>query len=130
MIPSRKYVLILVLLLVVSLLVTGCNGRGGINKDRLDAMINALVTETNEAIEKKDINKARDVWSKVTELSIKAKDYDDIAESLEQLSTNYVKLIAYLETGEAYLLRDFQKEFEISVEVLKENVHELTNNKK
>ncbi len=128
--PKSKHVYVLIVILVVSVLVMGCNGRNSLDQDRLDAMINSLVIDTNEAIERKDIKKARDVWSRVTELSIQTRNLEDISDSLEKLSTNYVKLITYLETNEEYLLEDFKKEFNLTLEILKGHVHELTESKK
>lgn len=123
--PKVKYIFIIVIFLLVSIL-AGCTSKNTIDKDKLDSMVEDLVNETNLAIANEDIKKARQVWSEVTELSIKAKDYKEISEAIEKLSTNYVKLITYLETGEDYLLNDFRKEFSIALEELKSILYTLT----
>lgn len=121
--PKAKYVFIIIVLLVSIL--TGCTNKNTIDKDKMDSIIESFVKETNTAIANKDIKKARKVWSEVTKLSIQAKDFKEISESIEKLSTNYVKLITYLETGENYLLNDFQKEFDIALEELKGNIYSM-----
>ena len=127
--PIKKYMVVLLSLFLVSVLLTGCiGGKNTLDKDKMDALIDAHIRDTELAISQKDMKKARDVWSKVTELSIRAKGqgYDDLAASIEKLSTHYVKLITYIETGEAYLLQDFRKEFEVSVKELRDQVYKLT----
>lgn len=126
---KKKYVFILVTLLLISLM-AGCSSKNTIDKDKMDSMIESLVKETEIAITNKDIKKARKVWSEVTELSIKAKDYKEISEAIEKLSTNYVKLITYLETGEEYILNDFNKEFEVALKELKNILYSLTEESK
>lgn len=122
--PKAKYVFIIIIVLLVSLLM-GCTSENTIDKDKLDSIIETFVKETDTAIANKDIKKARKVWSEVTKLSIQAKDYKEISESIEKLSTNYVKLITYLETGENYLLNDFRKEFDVALEELKGNIYSM-----
>ena len=125
---KKKYVFIVLLFFLFSLL-GGCAEKNSLDKDKLDSMIEGVVKDTNSAIANKDIKKARDVWSKVTELSIKAKDLKELSESIEKLSTNYVKLIAYLETNEEYLLEEFKKEFDLALKELREVVYSLTEEK-
>lgn len=120
----KKYIYII--FIIFALLISGCTDKNTIDKNKMDSMIDNFVKETNSAIANKDIKKARKVWSEVTELSIKSKDYKELSESIEKLSTNYVKLITYLETGEEYLLNDFRKNFEVSLEELKNILYSLT----
>ena len=121
---SKKSIfLILILLLVFA---AGCTDKDILDKDKLDTIIDNYVKETNTAIENSDIKKARKVWSELTELSIKAKDYDELSESVEKLSTNYVKLISYLETNEDYQLANFRKDFDNALDELKDIIESLS----
>jgi vancomycin resistance protein YoaR len=122
---NKKNIFILSVVLIIVFL-TGCTSKSTIDKEKMDSMIDTFVKETDTAIQNKDIKKARKVWSEVTELSIKAKDYEELSESIEKLSTNYVKLITYIETGEEYLLNDFRKEFDVALEELKNILYSLT----
>ena len=122
---NKKNIFILSVVLIIVFL-TGCTSKSTIDKEKMDSMIDTFVKETDTAIQNKDIKKARKVWSEVTELSIKAKDYEELSESIEKLSTNYVKLITYTETGEEYLLNDFRKEFDVALEELKNILYSLT----
>ncbi|NCC80663.1 MAG: hypothetical protein EOM04_00110 [Clostridia bacterium] len=126
---KKKCIFIIAILLIVVFL-TGCTSKNTIDKEKMDSMIDNFVKETDMAIQNKDIKKARKVWSEVTELSIKAKDYKDLSESIEKLSTNYVKLITYIETGEEYLLKDFRKDFDVALEELKNILYSLTDESK
>lgn len=126
---KKKCIFIIAILLIVVFL-TGCTSENTIDKEKMDSMIDNFVKETDMAIQNKDIKKARKVWSEVTELSIKAKDYKDLSESIEKLSTNYVKLITYIETGEEYLLKDFRKDFDVALEELKNILYSLTDESK
>ncbi len=127
---KEKYIFLTIVVFILLIFSTGCTDKNTLDKDKMDSMIDDFVEETNLAIETKDIKKAREVWSKVTELSIKAKDYKDISESIEKLSTNYVKLITYLETGEEYLLSDFKKDFNVALDELKDVLFSLTEESK
>ena len=126
---KKKCIFIIAILLIVVFL-TGCTSENTIDKEKMDSMIDNFVKETDMAIQNKDIKKARKVWSEVTELSIKAKDYKELSESIEKLSTNYVKLITYIETGEEYLLKDFRKDFDVALEELKNILYSLTDESK
>lgn len=123
-----KYLFILICLLIY--LLVGCTSKNTIDKEKMDSMISNFVKETESAIENKDIKKARKVWSEVTELSIKAKDYEELSESIEKLSTNYVKLITYIETNEEYLLKDFRKNFDEALKELENILYSLTEENK
>ncbi len=126
---KKKCIFIIAILLIVVFL-TGCTSENTLDKEKMDSMIDNFVKETDMAIQNKDIKKARKVWSEVTELSIKAKDYKELSESIEKLSTNYVKLITYIETGEEYLLKDFRKDFDVALEELKNILYSLTDESK
>lgn len=124
----KKYILIILILLLV--FSTGCSDKNILDKDKLDIMIENYVKETDIAIANNDIKKARKVWSELTELSIRAKDNSDLSESVEKLSTNYVKLITYLESGEDNLLADFRKDFDDALDYLKETIESLSGDSK
>ncbi len=121
---SKKYIFVLLIMLLV--FAAGCSDKNTLDKDKLDTIIDNYVKETNIAIANNDIKKARKVWSELTELSIRAKDYSELSESVEKLSTNYVMLITYFETNEEQQLANFRKDFDDSLNQLKDIIESLS----
>ena len=116
----RKFLLLSIMLcLVIGLL--GCQDSEEVKREIIPSLTDKFITETQKAIDKKDGKLARDIWSNVTECSIKAGDYGDqeLSEAIKILATTYVQLIEYCETEEDAILKTFNQDFEKALESIK-----------
>ena len=113
--------LILVLIFSILTFSSGCSGEG-FDSEIIPTLVEKVVDDTEKAISTRDVNLARETWSKVTEYSVKAQELDNekISKSLSCLTSTYVKLIEYCETGDENLLNAFNAEFTKALEKFKE----------
>lgn len=106
-------IFILSLIVSFSLFVFGCSDSEKVKREVVPKIVEKVVSDTKKAILEKDVKLAREIWSKVTEYSVKANEYGDeeLSEALSKLASTYVKLIEYCESGEENLLKVFDAEF-------------------
>ncbi|NLT95091.1 MAG: hypothetical protein GXW85_06075 [Clostridia bacterium] len=105
--------LVFLIIVCISLFTLGCKDSEKVERDVIPKLIEEIVNDTKQAILKKDVQLARETWSKVTEYSVKANEYGDkeLSAALSKLATTYVKLIEYCESGDESLLEIFNMEF-------------------
>lgn len=117
----KKTTILLIFLLLLTVL-TGCNTEKFNNPELIQKTINKTVQTTQQAIEKKDIKLARDLWSKTSEIGIKAGELGEekLAESLGQLASTYVYLIEYIEREDNQKLTVFNGKFEVAISQIRE----------
>jgi uncharacterized protein YccT (UPF0319 family) len=110
---KSKKTFILMILICFSLFTFGCMQSEKVQRDVIPKLVEQIVNDTKKAILEKDVNLARETWSKVTEYSVKANEYGDeeLSAALSKLATTYVKLIEYCESGDSTLLDAFNMEF-------------------
>lgn len=116
-----KKFIILLLSLLLSLTLMGCENEE-IDKDLLANTISKFENNTQKAIEEKNSQLARDIWSEITEYSIKAEKLADenLNNTLTTLASTYVKLVKYCETGDEDTLKEFKSDFQKASHELEE----------
>ncbi|MDK2823845.1 MAG: hypothetical protein PWQ67_2726 [Clostridia bacterium] len=114
-------ILIFSLIVVFSLFTFGCDDSEKVKREVVPKLIEKVVSDTQKAILEKDVQLAREIWSKVTEYSVKANELGDkeLSEALGRLATTYVKLIEYCESGEENFLKVFNMEFAKALDKIK-----------
>ncbi|SMB95743.1 hypothetical protein SAMN00017405_0473 [Desulfonispora thiosulfatigenes DSM 11270] len=117
----RKKILLLILVMITNFSL-GCDDSKIIKRDVVPKIVNNIVSDTNVAIKEKDVKKAREIWSKVSEYGVKANQHGDekLSETLTFLASTYVKLIKYCETDDENILKGFKKDFSKGLLKLKE----------
>ena len=112
------------ILLVFCILLIGCESRVMENPEELQKLIDRNIELTQKAIAEKDIRLAREIWSKISEYGIKAKEQDkeDLAGYLGKLASTYTSLVEYIETKDDEKLKVFQENFEAAIRELRECV--------
>ena len=68
--------LILVLIFSILTFSSGCSGEG-FDSEIIPTLVEKVVDDTEKAISTRDVNLARETWSKVTEYSVKAQELDN-----------------------------------------------------
>ena len=116
---NKPFIFLIIIVLLLSL--TGCSNSEKVKREVMPSLIEKVVKETQKAIKQKDGKLARDIWSDVTEYSMKANELGDeeLSEALKRLATTYVKLIEYCDSGEEDLLKVFNLEFAKALEKVK-----------
>ena len=113
-----------IIFLLFCVLFTACNSQSIENPDQLQKFIDKYIALTQKAVEGKDIKLAREIWSKITEYGLKAKEMDkkELADSLGKLAATYSYLVEYINTGDKTQLSLFEDNFNKAVYLLREYV--------
>lgn len=117
-----KYVILVISIIMLAFL-PGCSeDKDKFKEELLPDLVDDFKEETDLAIKNKDIELAREVWSDITEYSVIAKQDgdEDISEKLENLASSYVKLIDYCENNDEDSLNEFNDDYDVALEFLKE----------
>jgi hypothetical protein len=106
----------------ITSLLSACAGAPADKIDTVSHLVEKVDALTQDAIRQKDIEKVRDVWSQISELSVSLGDhgYDDEAEAVEQLAATYMYLIDYMQTGQAESFIQFETGYSAALSYLKE----------
>lgn len=118
----KKGTYLLLLFLLTSLLLTGCNGHNLHNAEFVENLVDRAIKVTEKAIETKDVELARQIWGQISQYGVKADEMGkkELAEAVGQLASTYVYLIEYLESGDEEQLALFQERFVMATNQLKE----------
>lgn len=113
----RATKIILACLLFFSLVITGCEGREVEKPEQMPELIDQIVEITDRAVQEKNVKLARDIWGKISEYGLKAKESENIelAEQLGNLASTYVHLVDYLSTGDKSKLDTFRYYFDSAI---------------
>lgn len=121
----KKITLLLLFLMLFSVL-TGCTTEKLNNPELIQKTLDKTIETTKQVIEKKDVKLARTLWTKTSEIGIKADELGEkeLAESLGQLASTYVYLINYIENEDTNQLKIFNEKFELAISQLKKQLEE------
>lgn len=113
--------IILVCLLILSLVLTGCEGKEIENPEQMPKLIDKTIEMTEKAIQEKNVKLARDIWGKISEYGLKATEAEnqELAEYLGNLASTYVHLVEYLSTGDKSKLDTFRFSFDGAITELR-----------
>lgn len=125
----QKTYKVILLLFLVTLLLSACNENVMEKPESFNKIIDDTVILTEKAIQEKDIELAREIWSKISEYGIKAREYDkeELSNSLGKLASTYTNLIDYLQEGDNVKLERFKSEFDNAVKQLKAIINKEMN---
>ena len=116
---TKNVAVLVALLLMVSLVGSGCD-KGSVQESTVNDFIDSRVNDTLVAMDKRDVELARDIWSDLTELSVSLEKNEEMSTQVAALALSYEKLIAYCNTGKEEDLKLFKDEFKTAAEGLKE----------
>jgi len=116
---KRKVFMILVVLVIV--FTSGCRASVEVKRDVVPKIVQGVVQDTKDAIATKNVETARNVWSRVSEYSLKAQESGDkeLSSALSTVAATYVNLIEFCQTGEEVSLQKFENDFIKSFEEMK-----------
>lgn len=119
-----KKVSLTLLGILLLVLLTGCNTEKFNNPDLIQKMLDKTTETTEQAIEKKDIKIARNLWAQISELGIKVDESGEkkLAESIGKMASTYVYLVDYIEKNDDIQLKIFNEKFGQAIDELKEQV--------
>ena len=116
---TKNVAVLITILLILSLLGTGCE-KGSVQESAVNDLIDQKVNDTLLAMEKRDVDLVRDIWSDLSELSLSLEDDEELSGQIAALALSYEKLIAYCDTGKEEDLVQFKADFKTAAEGLKE----------
>lgn len=116
----RKTVIGLLLFITFSVFLVGCEQQALEKPELMRKMVVNATEMTQKAIDTKDIKLAREIWSKISEYGIKAREQGktELAEALGKWASTYVYLINYLESNDTFELEKFKLHSQESVNKL------------
>ena len=109
-------------LIIGAFLLTGCTTFSFDKTEKIPELLEKANTLTQNAIQQKDIEKVRDIWSQISELGIKLEEngQSEIALQVNQLAATYIHLIDYLKTGNNDSYKQFNTGYLEALDSLKE----------
>jgi len=112
----------IIIFTLLCIILTGCNSQIINDPDQLHKLIDKNIELTQKAADEKDVKLAREIWSRISEYGIKAKEMDkkELADSLGKLAATYSYLVEYINSGDMTQLDLFREYFEKAVYGLKE----------
>jgi len=115
---------LLVLFVLVSIVLMGCNSQGFTDPDKAKQAIEHIRKNTEKAINDKELKLARELWSQISEYGVKFEEQgqDGLAGSLKTLASCYLNLVNYLESGDQKQLEVFRKNYTKALEDLEKVV--------
>ena len=116
---TKNVAVLVALLLMLSLIGSGCD-KGSVQESTVNDFIDSKVNDTLIAVEKRDVELVRDIWSDLSELSLSLEEDEELSAQVAALALSYEKLISYCDTGKEEDLKQFKSEFKTAAEELKE----------
>ena len=109
----KRIVAIVSLVAVNMAFLGGCDNK---NEKNVENYITIIISETNEAIEKKDQKQISKICSSLTELSLQLEKEDDktLSVIISDIAGHYSYLLEYCLSGEEGKLKSFYKGMKIS----------------
>lgn len=120
---KHKLRFVLAFLLIILLIGgTACEGKNLDNAEMVEKLIDDVVDTTHKAVENHDVKLARELWSKISEYGVRAREMGqkELADSLGKLASTYVYLVQYLQTGDQKQLELFEKNFDQAITGLRQ----------
>ena len=115
----RNTALLAVLMIAMLFLGTGCD-KNKVEKSAVNDYIDSRVSGTITAMDERDVKMARNIWSDLSELSVKLKNQgeDELSDDVAALAMSYEKLVSYCNNGEEKYLTNFKADFQTASENL------------
>jgi purine-nucleoside phosphorylase len=111
----------------ITSLLAACTGAPADKIETVSHLVEKVDVLTQDAIQQRDIERIRDLWSQISELGVSLEDhgYYDEAEAVEQLAATYMYLIDYMQTGKSESLIQFETGYSAALYALKNVADEL-----
>ena len=116
---TQNVAVLVAVLLFFGLISTGCEN-GSAQEAAVNDFIEQKVSDTLLAMENRDVELVRDIWSDLSELSLSLEEDEALSAQVAALALSYEKLIAYCDIGNEEDLNQFKSDFKTAAEGLKE----------
>ena len=116
---TQNAAVLVAVLLFFGLISTGCENDSA-QEAAVNDFIEQKVSDTLLAMENRDVELVRDIWSDLSELSLSLEEDEALSAQVAALALSYEQLIAYCDTGNEEDLNQFKSDFKTAAEGLKE----------